>query len=171
MTNTNQLPTFHELRLRHDISLETIYEYAEQEISLDAIQLFDETGRANPYLADDLLFVLSQLSGSEYNRSSVQGIIFVLARPPISPTDPRQQAGPLPSPLTLLGLYYGYRLDLKWLGEALLLDGREVWDLLAGNTRNSEMVERLLDLISQYTGSTYMPDMIQFPQPAAALSE
>ena len=169
--STNQLPTFRELRLQHTISLEAVYEYAEQEIGLDAIQLFDETGRADPYLADDLLSVLSQLSGREYNRSSVRGIIFVLARPPVSPADPRPQDDLLPSPLTLLDLYYGYRLDLEWLGEALRLDGREVWDLLTGNTRNPEMVERLLDLISQFTGSIYTPDMIQFPQPAPLLSE
>ena len=167
--SSNQLPTFHELRLRHGVSLEAIYEYAEQEIRLDEIQLFDETGRANPYLADDLLFVLSQLSGQPYDRSSVRGIIFVLARPPMSATDPCQQAGPLPLHPRLLDLYYGYRLDLKWLGEALMLDRREVWDLLAGQTRDPEKIARLLDLLSQYTGSAYTPDMIEFPQHAVAL--
>ena len=46
MNSTDPFPTFHELRLRHGLSLEDMYQYAEKGISLEEIRLFDETGRA-----------------------------------------------------------------------------------------------------------------------------
>jgi len=169
MTNSHMLPTFHELRLKHGIALEAMYEYAEQEISLDEIRLFDETGRADPYTVDDLLFVLSKLSGKHYNRTHVRGVIFILARPPASPSDPQPQAGPLPAPPTLLDLYYGYTLHLDWLGEALRMENREVWDVLRGDASKSEDAERVLHLISQYTGVASTLDMIRSPQQLTSL--
>jgi hypothetical protein len=48
MDDENVLPTFHALRLQHGISLEAMYEHAEQSLSMEEIWLFDETGRANP---------------------------------------------------------------------------------------------------------------------------
>ncbi len=169
MKRADSHPTFHERRQQHGISLEAIYEYAEKDITLDDIQLFDETGRANPYQADDLLFALSEVSGQQYHRANVSGIIFVLARPPVSPTNPQPQLGALSAYPTLLELFQAYVLDLDWLGEALRLDNHKVWDLLIGNSSNETAVEPLLSLISQYTGGTYTPDMIQFPQKAMAL--
>lgn len=81
-------PTFRELRLRHGLPLEAIYQYADGTISMEEIQMFDEAGQADPYAADDLLFVLSKLAGQRYTRDNVGGITLALARPPMSPTHP-----------------------------------------------------------------------------------
>src|SRR5258708_5004756 len=170
MTRTKPLPTFHALRLQHGISLEALFEYAEKDISLDDIRLFDETGRANPYTADDLLFALSEVAGQHYNRAKVSGIIFILARPPASPTDPQFQTGALSARPTLLELSQAYELDVDWLGEALRLNNHEVRDLLIGDASNPEAVARLLHMVSQYTGVTYTPDMIQLTQQTGTLS-
>lgn len=124
MNNADPFPTFHELRVRHGVSLEDMYTYAEKDIKLEEIQLFDETGRANPYQVDDLLYALSELSGQHYHRANVSGIIFVLARPPASPTNPQPQPGILSPRPTLLELFHAYTLDIDWLGEALRQDDR-----------------------------------------------
>jgi hypothetical protein len=153
-------PTFHELRLKHGISLEAISVYAGPSLSMEEIRLFDETGRANPYTADDLLFVLSKLSGQRYSRTNVGEITLVLARPPASPTHPQPLAGALFSRLTLLELYVAYALDLDWLAEALGKDTYDVWQLMAGPTDQSNYpaVEEFLHLVSRYTGVDYTLD-------------
>lgn len=156
------LPTFHTLRLRHALSLEAIYEHSERSIDIDEIHLFDETGRANPYTADDLLFLLSELSGQHYDRTNVGGITFVLARPPALPINPLPRAS-LSSEPTLFDLYVAYGLDIDWLGEATGLDDREVWDLIMGRAdgSNQPAVEQLLQIISQYTGVTYTRERVK----------
>src|SRR5258708_5978623 len=108
-------PTFHALRLQHGISLEAISAYAGPSFSMEEIRLFEETGRADPYTVDDLLYVLSALSSQRYTQSNVGGITLVLARPPASPTHPLPLAGALLSQPTLLELYTAYTLDLDWL--------------------------------------------------------
>ncbi len=167
INSTNPFPSFHELRLQHGIALEALYEYAEKGIRLEDIRLFDETGRANPYQADDLLFALSEVSGQHYHRGNVRGIIFVLARPPVSATDPQPRAGVLSTRPTLLELFRAYALDIDWLGEALRLDNQKVWDILVENTSNRPVVEQFLHMLSQYTGVTYTLEMLQTSQPAA----
>jgi hypothetical protein len=160
MSEADILPTFHTLRLRHALSLEAIYEQSERSIDIDEIRLFDETGRANPYTADDLLFILSELSGHHYDRTNVGGITFVLARPPALPINPPPRAA-LSSEPTLFELYVAYGLDVNWLGEAIGLNDREVWDLImerAGG-RNQPAMEQLFRVISQYTGVTYRREM------------
>ena len=167
MNSIDLFPTFHELRLRYEISLEALYQYAEKGISLEEIQLFDETGRANPYQVDDLLYALSELSGQHSHRANVSGIIFVLARPPASPTNPQPQTGILSTRPTLLELFHAYRLDIDWLGEALRLDDQRIWNILVENTSNMHVVEKFLHMLSQYTGVSYTLEMLRFSQPAA----
>lgn len=157
---SEELPTFHIIRQRHAISLEALYEYAEREIDMEAIRLFDETGRADPYTVDDLLYILSQVSGQSYTRTNVGGIIFILARPPADPIHPRPQK-PLSVCPTLLEIYYAYHLDLNWLGEATGLDSQEIWDLLTGQATDQPVLEHILHLISHYISATYTLDTVR----------
>lgn len=158
-------PTFRELRLRHDLSLEAIYQYADGTISMEEIQMFDEAGRADPYTADDLLFVLSKLARQHYTRDNIGGITMVLARPPMSPTQPQPQTALRAHP-TLLELYVTYALDLDWLGEALMLDTSDVWQLIAGRLMPQSIphIEALLQLLSRYIGIPYTLDAITLSQ-------
>ncbi len=153
---SEELPTFRTIRQHHAISLEALYEYAEGDIDMEVIRLFDETGRANPYMVDDLLYILSQLSGQSYTRANVDGIIFVLARPPADPTHPQPQKR-LSIPPKLLEIYYAYHLDLDWIGEAVNLSRQTVWDLLTGQANDQPTLEHIFHLISQYIGVNYTP--------------
>ncbi|HEU5376246.1 MAG TPA: hypothetical protein VFV38_12445 [Ktedonobacteraceae bacterium] len=163
MNNAEPFPTFHTLRQQHGISLEALYEHGERSISLETLGLFDETGRADPYTADDILFLLSELSGQRYDRTNVGGIILVLASPPASPTHPVPQGPALPAQPTLLDLYYAYHLNLDWLGEALHQNNSEVWKVLRGEASACEepLVEQVLHLISHYTGVAYTTENVQ----------
>lgn len=163
MNSTESFPTFHTLRQQHALSLETLYEHGERSISLEALRLFDETGRADPYTADDILFLLSELSGQRYDRTNVGGIILVLASPPASPTHPVPHHPTLPAQPTLLDLYYAYHLNLDWLGEALHRNNSEVWKILIGEASacKEPLVEQLLHLISRYTGVAYTRENVQ----------
>lgn len=157
MTPTNPLPTFQALRQQHGLSLEALYEHGERAISMEEIRLFDETGRANPYIVDDLLFLLSECSGQHYDRTNVGGIVFVLACPPASPTHPQPRSGCLPAQPTPLDLYHAYHLHLDWVGEALERNNRDIWDMLNETTEGSNrpLLEQFLHLLSHYTGVDY----------------
>lgn len=168
MDDEQTYPTFNGVRLKHHISLEALAAAAGPSLSMEEIRLFDETGRANPYTADDLLFLLSELAGQWYTRSNVGGITLVLARPPMSPTQPQPQTGPLHEQPTLLELYAAYALDLEWLAEALVLETSEVWQLLAEaipQTTHPKVAE-LLSLISRYTGRSYTLESVTLDQRA-----
>jgi len=170
MDDKQTYPTFNDVRLKHNVSLEVLAVAAGSSLSMEEIQLFDETGRANPYTADDLLFLLSELSGRHYTRSNVGGITLILARPPMSPTQPQPQTGPLHERPTLLELYAAYALDLEWLAEALALDTSEVWQLLSEaipQTTHPKVAE-LLSLISHYTGRSYTLESVTLDQRAKA---
>lgn len=162
MDDEHDYPTFQEVRLKHSISLEALSAAAGPSLSMEEIRLFNETGRANPYTADDLLFLLSELAGHRYTRDNVGGITLILARPPMSPTQPQPQTGPLRESPTLLELYVAYKLDLDWLAEALALDMSEVWQLIAGRITPQSIphIEALLQLLSQYIGIPYTLDTI-----------
>lgn len=161
MDDDHEYPTFQEVRLHHHISLEEFSAAAGPSLSMEEIQLFDETGRADPYTADDLLFLLSELSGQRYTRDNVGGIILVLARPPMSPTQPQPLTGLRECP-TLLDLFVAYKLDLDWLAEALMIEESEVWQLIVGRIvpQRIPRIEALLQLLSRYSGIPYTLETI-----------
>lgn len=160
-------PTFHELRLHHGVSLEAIYAFAEEDICWETLQRFDQTGRADPYTVDDLLFVLSELCDHRYTRHNVGGITFVLARPPASPLHPEPLPG-LPDQPTLFELYTAYRLDLDWLAEALQTSEEVVWkQILHPFPRGNPVAGELFALISAYTGRAYVLKQAQEEQEAS----
>jgi hypothetical protein len=153
-------PTFRDVRLRHDISLETIFAFVEGDIRWDTLQQFDQTGRADPYTVDDLLFVLSELSGHCYTRHDVD-VTFVLARPPASPLHPEPLPG-LPDHPTLYDLYVGYRLDLDWLAEALQTSQEIVWKcIIQPFDATHQRAVDLLRMISAYTNRAYTSKLMQ----------
>lgn len=153
-------PTFRDVRLRHGISLEAISAFAEGDICWETLQQFDQTGRADPYTVDDLLFVLSELSGHRYTRHAV-AVTFVLARPPASPLHPEPLPG-LPDHPTLYDLYVGYRLDLDWLAEALQVSEEMVWEcILHPCDANNQRAVDLLRIISAYTNRAYPSKLMQ----------
>jgi hypothetical protein len=166
-------PSFHDLRLRHRISLDALSAYAKREISWETIQMFDETGRANPYIADDLLFALSELTGQSYTRTNVGGIIFVLAPPPAAPIRPQPLPGRLPARPTLFDLFMAYRLDIDWVGEALGLDDWEIWRVIEDPLEEMDrpVIGRFLSLVSRYTGVISTWERIQLGAPAPANQE
>lgn len=59
-------------------------------------------------------------------------------------------------------LLVAYALDLDWLGEALMLDTSDVWQLIAGRIvpQSIPHIEALLQLLSRYIGIPYTLDAI-----------
>lgn len=161
MDDSHDYPTFNALRLKHHISLEALAAAAGPSLGMEEIFLFDEAGLADPYTADDLLFVLSELSGQCYTRDNVGGITLVLARPPMSPTQPQPLTGLRERP-TLLELFVAYKLDLDWLAEALRIEESEVWQLIVGRIvpQRIPRIEALLHLLSRYSGISYTLETI-----------
>jgi len=161
MSDEYDTPTFQEVRLKHHISVEALSAAAGPSLSMEEIQLFDEAGRADPYTADDLLFLLSELSGQRYTRDNVGGITLVLARPPMSPTQPQPLTGLRECP-TLLELFVAYKLDLDWLAEALMIEESDVWRLIVGRIvpQRIPRIEALLQLLSRYSGIPYTLETI-----------
>ena len=154
------LPAFRDLRLCYGISLEAIDEAAEHTIEWSVLQQFDETGRADPYTVDDLLFVLSELSGQGYTRHTVD-VTCVLARPPACPLHPQPLPG-LPDHPTLFDLYTAYRLDLDWLAEALQTSQDVVWTcLMQPFDATNQCAVDLVRLISAYAEKDYATTLMQ----------
>ncbi|HEU5374105.1 MAG TPA: hypothetical protein VFV38_01575 [Ktedonobacteraceae bacterium] len=162
------LPTFHECRIQHGISLEALSAFVEQSIRWEVIQRFDETGWADPYTADDLLFALSELSGQEYTRANVGGIRLALARPPAPPFHPPPSPGVLSERPTLRDLFLAYQLDLSWVAEALALDSGVLRTIIEAPVEawDRPVIERLLHLISQYTGVPYTWERMHISPPS-----
>jgi hypothetical protein len=165
MDDDHDDPTFQEVRLKHHISLEALSAAAGPSLSIEEIRLFDETGRADPYTADDLLFLLSELSGQRYTRNNVGRITLVLARPPMSPTQPQPLTELRECP-TLLELFVAYKLDLDWLAEALMIEESDVWQLIVGRIMPQRIprIDALLQLLSRYIGIPYTLDTITLGQ-------
>ena len=132
---------------------------AEHAIDWSVLQQFDETARADPYTVDDLLFVLSELSGQVYTRPTVD-VTCVLARPPACPLHPRPLPG-LPDYPTLFDLYTAYRLDLDWLAEAVQTSQDAVWECLMHFDATSQIAVDLVRLIGAYTQRDYATELMQ----------
>jgi hypothetical protein len=149
------------LCLRYHIWLEDLFQPEVDYMSLEAIHTFEQTGRADPYVAKELLARLSGHTGVYYDRTNVSRIVFVLARPPVQTLNPQPLSGSLSDPPTLLEIYSAYQLDLDLLGESIGLWCEDVWRMVVGHWNHLDVVAELLGLISSYTGRAYTLETVR----------